>query len=125
LDVSPKKILVAEGDEIVLVLISALLHRYSYAVDRASNAAEAEERLSNQTYHAVLLDLNLRDGGSDFLRRMIAKFPSLGKKLIVLTARIDDARYLSDLPVAAILRKPVEIYELLETVNQCLRGERE
>jgi DNA-binding response OmpR family regulator len=124
LDASQKKILVAEGDEIVLVLISALLTRYSYTVDQATDAAAAEELLAHD-YDAVLLDLDLPNAGFDFLRQALQRCPALEKKLIVLTSRADDARLMKDLRFAALLRKPVEIYELIETVQRCIRGERE
>ncbi len=124
MDASQKKILVADGDEIVLVLISALLARYSYAVDQATDAAATEALLAHD-YDAVLLDLNLPDGGIDFLRQALQRCPKLEKKLIVLTSCADDARLVTDLRFAALLRKPVEIYELIETVQRCIRGERE
>ena len=125
MDASQKKILVAEDDEIVLVLICALLARYSYAVDPATDAAATEELLARENYDAVLFDLNLPNGGVDFLRQTVQRYPALEKKLIVLTARADDARQLTGLRFAALLRKPVEIYELIETVQRCICGERE
>ncbi|MGZ7080830.1 MAG: hypothetical protein ACXVJT_15560, partial [Thermoanaerobaculia bacterium] len=60
-----------------------------------------------------------------FLKRTIEKCPSIGKKLIVLTARAEDARDLADVPHAALLRKPVEINELIDTVQKCVLGGRE
>ena len=90
-----------------------------------ADATEAEELLTGRPYDAVLLDLNLPNGGAGFLRRMIGKRPGLAKKLIILTSLADDARLLADVPRAALLRKPVEIYELIETVHKCVLGERE
>ena len=106
-------------------LISALLTRYSYAVDQSADALATEELLARKNYDAVLMDLNLRDGGIDFLRHTLERHPALKKKLIILTAHAYDARQLADVGFAAPLRKPVEINEVIDAVGKSIRGGRE
>ena len=116
-----KKVLVAESDEIVLVLISHILSRY-YTVQRCRDGADLETMLEGDDYDALLVDTRLLQGGLDHLRRLIQKDPTVPKKLIALTMRAEDRGSLPGIPVAAVLRKPVELYDLLETVRTVSSG---
>ena len=119
MEVTPKKVLVAEPDEIVLVLISHVLSRYAYSVHRSTTASETEAMLSTTDYDVVLLASTLPDGGDGFIRRMLDVKPALQQKVIVLTNGDGDAAERERNRVHAVMRKPVEIYHLLETVRDC------
>jgi DNA-binding NtrC family response regulator len=119
-EVAPKKVLVAESDEVVLVLISHVLARQSYVVDRSLTAAETEAMLENETYDAVLVAPCVADGDHNFLERITAAQPDLPGKLIILAAGAEDERRSQPLGVYTVMRKPVEIYDLLETVRRCV-----
>jgi len=121
LEVSPKKVLVAEADEIVLVLITHALSRYFRVVHRCGDGLELEPMLRSESYDAVLVDLKLADGGPGLLRRLIDRDPSLQRKLIVMTMCAEDGRALDGIPVAAVVRKPVELYDLIDTVRTVSR----
>jgi len=120
LNIAPKKVLVAESDEIVLVLITHVLSRQAYVVHRSANAAETEALLESDDYDAILVAPRMANGDGDFLSRVTARNPGLKRKLIVLATNIDDARASEQLGVYAIMRKPVEIYELIGTVRDCI-----
>ena len=120
MNVAPKKVLVAESDEIVLVLITHVLTRQSYVVHRSVSAAETEALLQSNDYDAVLVAPRIANGDGEFLSRMTDRNPDLKRKLIVLAANTDDARASEQLGVCAIMRKPVEIYELIGTVRDCI-----
>jgi DNA-binding response OmpR family regulator len=104
---------VAEGDTIVLALISHILTRQGYVVDVATTALEAEARLAAHTHDAVLLDAGLPGGGADWMRRCVTD-PE--RRLVILTSGPFDA----DVPSRAILRKPVEFAQLVATVSNCV-----
>lgn len=116
----PKKILVIEDDEVIVVLISHILTRHSYVVHTTFDALEADEMLSRDAYDAVLLDLKMPNGGVDFIRRIEKTNPALLEKIIVVTAAVDEALKVADLPLHAIVRKPFEIAALLDTVRACV-----
>ncbi len=104
-----RRILVADGDEIVLALISHIVNRQGYSVDVASTAEEARMRLASQRYEAVLLDSNLSEA--------LAASPELAARTILLSANSSDP----ELPVHSIIRKPIEFGLLIQTLADCVR----
>ncbi|HEY8713122.1 MAG TPA: response regulator [Thermoanaerobaculia bacterium] len=120
MDPQPKKILVIEDDEVIVVLISHILTRHSYVVHTTFDALEGEEMLARDEYDAILLDLKMPSGGVDFIRRIERTNPALLEKIIVVTAAVDEALKVAGLPLHAIVRKPFEIGALLDTVRACV-----
>jgi len=104
-----RKILVADRDEIVVALISHLLHRQGYAVEVALTTDEAAARLNGRQYAAILLD-----GG---FSRLLQQAPQLAPRTILLSPKPTD----TDLPVHAIILKPIELQLLIDTVNECAK----
>jgi DNA-binding response OmpR family regulator len=123
LDAQPKKVLVIEDDEVIVVLISHILTRNSYVVHTTFDALEADDMLSRDNYDAILLDLKMPNGGVDFIRRIERTNPALLEKIIVVTAAFEEAVKIADLPLHAIIRKPFEIAALLDTVRSCVDRE--
>ena len=105
----------ADSDDIVLALISHILHRQGYVVDVAGSAEEAESHLAVNIPDLALLDVKLPGGGPDWMRRCI---PDSDRRLIILSSGAFDA----DVPAVAILRKPIEFGLLVETVAACLQA---
>ena len=105
----PRKILVADADEIVVALISHLLHRQGYSVDIALNADEAAGRLASHLYDVILLDSRFA--------RALRNAPQLAARTILLSPKAID----TDLPVHAILLKPIEFRSLIDTVSRCAK----
>lgn len=120
MDAHPKKILVIEDDEVIVVLISHILTRHSYVVHTTFDTLEGEEMLARDEYDAILLDLKMPNGGVDFIRRIERTNPALLEKIIVVTAAVDEAVKVAGLPLHAIVRKPFEIGALLDTVRACV-----
>ena len=120
MDAQPKKVLVVEDDEVIVVLISHILTRNSYVVHTTFDALEADDMLRRDEYDAILLDLKMPNGGVDFIRRIERTNPALLEKIIVVTAAFYEASKVADLPLHAIVRKPFEIAALLDTVRACV-----
>ena len=120
MDAQPKRVLVVEDDEVIVVLISHILTRHSYVVHTTFDALEADQMLTRGDYDAILLDLKMPNGGVDFIKRLEKQNPALLEKIIVVTAALDEALKVSDLPLHAIVRKPFEVGALLETVRSCV-----
>ncbi|MBQ5332738.1 MAG: response regulator transcription factor [Oscillospiraceae bacterium] len=70
---SQKQILIIDDDEDLSFIISEMLDSYGYGVTCAQNSEKAFELLSENTFHLILLDINLPDttgfdiGGDDYL----------------------------------------------------------
>ena len=105
---SPRKVLVADSDEIVLALISHILCRQGYAVDVALSADEAAARLAQREYHAVLIDVRFAS--------VLDGIPNLMPRTILLSPNGD-----VELPVHSVIRKPVEFGLLVDAVADCTR----
>lgn len=123
LNAQPKKILVVENDEVVVVLISHILTRHSYVVHTTLDALEADEMLQRDDYDAILLDLKMPNGGVELIRKLEERNPALLKKIIVVTGAMRDIPQLDGIPLCAVVKKPFEIAELVATVKSCADNE--
>ena len=103
-----KRVLVAEADEIVLALISHILNRQGYSVEVAVSAEAASKRLVSERFDAILLDANFSSA--------IASSRKIAPRTILLGSTD------TDLPVHAILGKPIEFATLMEAVAGCVKG---
>ena len=104
---SPAKVLVAESDDIVLALISHILHRQGFAVDVAASVEDATRQMSSGNYRAIVIDAKLSgalDGLSDHSR-------------VILLA----SHSTNDDRVHAVIQKPVEFGLLVDTVAACVK----
>ena len=119
---SQKKVLVAESNEVVLVLISHILTRQSYFVETSVDALEADLMLQRVTYDALIVDAKVPNGGLDLIRRIAERDASFLRKTVLLTSTISDAAPVAHLPLGAIVKKPFEISDLVEVVQRAVVG---
>ena len=120
MDAQPKKVLVVENDEVIVVLISHILTRGSYVVHTTLDALEAGDMLARDDYDAILMDLKMPNGGLDLLRKIEDQNPELLRKVIIVTGALEEAAKVAHMPVHAIVRKPFEVSALLEIVRGCV-----
>ena len=118
--VSPKKVLVAEGDEIVVVLISHLLTRQSYVVHTTLSALEADHMIQREPYDALLIDVGMMHGGHELLERVSGREPDLLRRTIAMTVSNHDVDRVGALPLHAVVRKPFVLDQLVATVRSCV-----
>lgn len=104
--VPSKRVLVADGDEIVLVLTRHVLTREGYAVDVASDASMLDDLLRLNTYGSILVDVNLV--GNEWLQALP---PATGSRVIAIVSNGHDS-----LPVKTTIRKPLELDALARIV---------
>ncbi len=102
------KVLVADTDEIVVALISHILSRQGYSVDVALTADSAAKQLSAREYAAILIDSKLISALDGFRDR--------AARTILLSANTDP-----DLPVYAVIQKPIDFGSLVDTVAKCVK----
>ena len=107
--VRSKRVLVADRDEIVLVLARHVLTREGYAVDVASDMAMLDDLLRLNTYDSILVDVNL--AGTEWLQALP---PGTSDCLIAIVSADH-----GPLPVKAVIRKPLELDTLAEIVERC------
>ncbi len=112
------KILVVEDDDLIATGLHLALSRLGHAVDRSSNGMDAQQLLSDQTYHLAILDLGLPGKeGLDVLRDVRKVNSAIS--VLILSARDDIKSRVKGLDLGAddYLTKPFELDELLARVR--------
>jgi DNA-binding NtrC family response regulator len=107
-DVASKRVLVADRDEIILVLTRHILTRHGYSVDVTSDVRMLDDLLRLNSYGSILVDVDLT--GAEWLRALP---PETSGRVIALVSSEHD-----ELPVKATIRKPLELDALAEIVGQ-------
>lgn len=116
-----KNILIVDDDIDFAMMIRDLLTNYGYVVEMVSSCKDAYAILTNQTFHLILLDINLPDGtGFDVCKelRNVSQIP-----IIFASARsnVDDKINGLDIGGDDYLAKPYSLKELLSRVNALIR----
>lgn len=115
--------LVVDDDDALRTLFIALLRREGFDVECVRDGSQALDRLANDSFDAILLDLMMPvTNGYDVLRRLHESRPALLKQTIVTTgvSERDLAKFDRD-SVFAVLRKPFDINVLASTIRDCIR----
>ena len=116
------RVLVADDDRQLQLLLNVLLTRAGYEVEFASDGKEALHKTIGDSYDAIMLDLILPDlSGMEILARLEKEKPDSLKKIIVITGashaiidQVDGHR------VHAVLRKPFDIQDVIRLTAQCV-----
>jgi DNA-binding response OmpR family regulator len=101
-----KRVLVADRDEIVLVLTRHVLAREGFAVDVAADAATLNDLLRLNSYGSILVDVNLV--GAEWLQSLP---PETSGRVIAIVSNGHNP-----LPVKTVIRKPLELDALAAIV---------
>lgn len=113
----PKRVLVADDDEMVRAALADVLESEGYAVDQARNGRETVARVVEDSPDVVLLDLNMPhlDGWAAFaqLDHLSPLVP-----VIVITARPHQYQEAARLGVDAFMEKPLNIPVLLGAIKR-------
>lgn len=113
------RVLIVEDNDALRVMLFTVLRHQPLAVDTASTADEALEKVTTCDYALILLDMDLHSEDAwRFLRDFREARPSANS--FVLAVR--DPRKSAPLDAAgvnAIITKPLEIDTLAEVVREC------
>ncbi|MGZ8797532.1 MAG: response regulator [Thermoanaerobaculia bacterium] len=117
-----KRALVVDDDEPIRTLLAKLVERQNLDVDTARDGAEAIERLNEDRYSVVLLDLMMpRVDGFAVLRHMQEHHPEKLGCTIVASA-LPESEILKgfESPVFGVHAKPFHIQRLLSDIQKCV-----
>jgi CheY-like chemotaxis protein len=117
-------VLVVDDDDALRTLFIALLTRAGFDVECVSDGSQALERLANDYFDVILIDLMMPvTNGYDVLRRLGEWRPALLKQTIVTTGESerDLAKFDRD-AVFAVLRKPFDVHVLTANIADCIRA---
>lgn len=116
-----RRILVVENDPFILELLSDLLPRLGYGVDRAASAAAAMEKLGSESFDAVLLDIYLTDmDGRELYQKVSERSPQLAGRIIFMTGDLGNPKTASFIQATGnlSLEKPFTILRLKEVMER-------
>jgi DNA-binding response OmpR family regulator len=113
------RILVADDDEAIRMLLFTVFRRRGFAVDVAGNGADAIESMKRCRYAVALIDLMMPiKSGWDVIEWIGTRPKSERPLAIVLTAGMT-AREMSPDIVAGTVRKPFDVELLFDMVRAC------
>jgi len=113
----------AEDDQAIRALVGSVLNRAGLKVEFAADGKEAIERLQENPYDAILLDLMMPTAsGFEVLAWMHKEKRGVAKQcVIIVTAMAEkELAHLTEDRVFAVIRKPFDIDELMDTVKRCI-----
>lgn len=120
----PARILVAEDDACILMLIRTIMVRAGFSVDTAEDGSEALRKIGMNRYDVVVLDLMMpRVSGFEVLSQMVSMECPPG---VVVTSAMstDQIVRLKSFSVFAVLQKPFEIDVLVASVKACFEAQK-
>lgn len=115
------KILIIDDDEDLSFIISEMLESYNYNVTCAENSARAFELLESNTYHIILLDINLPDSTGFEICQELRRTSTT--PVIFASARTSETDRITGFDIGGddYLPKPYSMKELLSRVNALVR----
>lgn len=116
-----RQILIIDDDEDLSFIISEMLESYGYQVTCAPDSQKAFELLSGNTYHLILLDINLPDTTGFELCREMRRISTV--PVIFASARSSETDRITGFDIGGddYLPKPYSMKELLSRVNALIR----
>jgi DNA-binding response OmpR family regulator len=119
--VSNLRALIVDDDEPIRQMLTKIVERQNMRVDEARDGAEAIERIDNDGYCVILLDLMMpRVDGFAVLRHMRDHHRDKLDRTIVASA-IPESEIVKrfDTPVYRIHSKPFDIQRLVGDIKEC------
>ena len=120
------RILVVDDDENIRIVFKMNLEDRGYEVDSAANGQEALDKASRRFYNIALIDIKLPDmEGTALLDTFNEKLPKMKKIIVTGFPTIENAMKAVNEGADGYVLKPVKMEELIETIEEHLRKQRE
>lgn len=116
-----RKILIIDDDKDLSMIVQDMLEDYGYQTTLALSAEEAYEKMAADSYHLILLDINLPESSGFEVCQELRKVSTV--PIIFASARTSENDKVTGLDMGAddYLAKPYSLKELLSRVNSLLR----
>lgn len=118
------RVLIADGDEVLLEVAQCYLARHGHEVKTATNGLESVAILRRDVPDVVVLQRELLWGGSDGVRAFMQQVPGWSEIPVILTSddEVTEESCFASPPLAAQLQKPYRLEELLGHLKACSLG---
>lgn len=116
-----RKILIIDDDNDLSFIISEMLENYGYSVSCAENAEQAFDMLEKESFHLLLLDINLPDSTGFEICKELRRVSTV--PVIFASARTSESDRITGFDIGGddYLPKPYSMKELLSRVNALIR----
>ena len=116
------RVLIADGDPALRrQLFSALLNLDIYS-DCVATTAEALKKLGEERYGVVVVDVSLQNDVAHVIAH-IASMPIAQRPVVLVLANNPEATRTLDVEIVQIvLRKPINLPQLVDVVRSCVRS---
>ncbi len=118
-----KRALVVDDDDPIRAMLAKVVERQDLEVDTARDGVEAIERIDEDGYSVIVLDMMMpRVDGYGVLQHMQANHPEKLACTIIASA-VPESEILKkfDMPVYRIHAKPFDMAKLIEDIRACTR----
>lgn len=119
-----KNILMVDDDELVLIAIRELLKPLGFIVTLSSSGAEALEKVAQERFDLIILDVILPEMDGFEICRKIRQFPSYAETpIIMLTAKSaeEDKQRGVEMGANLYLPKPISPRRLISLVEEAMK----
>ena len=118
-----KRILIVEDNELNMKLFADILQYQKYNVDKAFDGFEAYEKIKNNNYDLIILDIQLpKMDGFSLLLKLKKENISIPPTVIASACAMDsDKARAKELGIKNYITKPIDIKNFVETVRESLK----
>ena len=116
-----RKILIVDDDKDLSMIVQDMLEDYGYETTLALSAEQAYEEMAANSYHLILLDINLPQGSGFEVCQELRKISTI--PIIFASARTSEDDKVTGLDLGAddYLAKPYSLKEMLSRINSLMR----
>src|SRR5687767_754426 len=117
------RVLIADGDAALRQQLFSALLSFDVFSDGVGTTTDALTRLAEERYGVVVVDVGLQAGDVDRVIAHIAGMPLAQRPVVlVLAANPETTRSLDVEIVQIVLRKPLNLPQLVDVVRSCVRS---
>jgi CheY-like chemotaxis protein len=118
------KVLIADDDQSIRQLVRTIVRRENIEVDCAVDGQDAIEKLQQNEYAVILLDLMMPRVDGFGVIEYLKAHPQPHKPVVLVITAYADQKFKDVDPdvVAGVLRKPFEVADLGNLVRLCVHG---
>ncbi|OKY75744.1 MAG: hypothetical protein BM485_08535 [Desulfobulbaceae bacterium DB1] len=118
------RILVVDDEESLNSVVRETLQAAGYSAEGAYDGVEGVEKLRNDKYHAVLLDLRMpRKDGFSVLKFIKQEYPEIAVVIITGHASMAEIQETAEKGAFACLKKPFMLDKMLDTIARAIKAQ--
>ena len=120
---SQRTVLIVDDDASIRAMVRSVLAREGYAMEEVASCSAAVSNLKRRSYDAVVLDIMMGSGsGLEVLDEIATQAPDVKCVVVISASSPANIAKIETANVAAKLRKPFDIQQLVDAVHDCVKS---